>query len=81
MKFNPGRRTIISTAIGSSLAIVAVAGVGIADAHHTVTLQVDGVSEPVSGFSRTVGQVLDAAGVSVSEHDMVAPALGEPLTE
>lgn len=81
VSFNPGRRTIISTAIGSSLAVVAVAGVGIADAHHTVTLQVDGVSEPVSGFSRTVGQVLDAAGVSVSEHDMVAPALGEPLTE
>lgn len=81
VNLNPGRRTIISTATGLSLAVVAVAGVGVADSHHTVTLQVDGVSEPVSGFSRTVGQVLDAAGVDVSEHDMVAPALGEAVTD
>lgn len=81
MNFNPGRRTIISTATGLSLAVFAVAGAGVAEAHHTVTLQVDGVSEPVSGFSRTVGQVLDAAGVDVSEHDMVAPSLDESLSD
>ena len=81
MNFNPTRRTIISTATGLSLAVFAVAGTGVANAYHTVTLQVDGVSKPVSGFSRTVGEVLDAAGVTVSEHDLVAPTTDETLSD
>ena len=41
--------------------------------HKTVTLDVDGEVSTVSAFGRTVGDVLDAAGVEVGERDLVAP--------
>ena len=80
LEFSPSRRTVIAAASAASLAVVGVAGVGAAAAHNTVTLEVDGVSQPVSGFSRTVSDVINAAGVEVSPHDLVAPAMGEGVS-
>ncbi|HSK27104.1 MAG TPA: ubiquitin-like domain-containing protein [Jiangellales bacterium] len=41
---------------------------------NTVTLSVDGQSESVSTFARTVEGVLDAQGIELGEHDVVAPS-------
>jgi resuscitation-promoting factor RpfB len=40
----------------------------------TVTLSVDGESEQVSTFARDVEGVLDAEGIELGEHDVVAPS-------
>lgn len=74
MKFtHPTRRTAISVAAALSLGIVSIAAGGVAAAHREVTIEVDGVSQPISGFMVTVGDVLKQAGVTPAEHDEVAP--------
>jgi resuscitation-promoting factor RpfB len=40
----------------------------------TVTLSVDGESQQVSTFARTVEGVLDSEGIELGEHDVVAPS-------
>ncbi len=80
ISLHPTRRQIFATASTLSVAMVAVAGTSVATSHREVTLEVDGVSVPVSGFTRTVSDVLDTAGVSVSAHDLVAPALTEDVS-
>jgi uncharacterized protein YabE (DUF348 family) len=47
----------------------------------TVQLTVDGKEQDVRVFGRTVDDVLKAADVDVSKRDVVAPALGERISE
>lgn len=70
---HPSRRTIISTASVLALAMTATAGASVAASHHDVTIEVDGVSAPVSGFFTTVDDVLASAGVKLGAHDLLAP--------
>ncbi|MEO6512156.1 MAG: transglycosylase family protein [Nocardioides sp.] len=62
---------------------LAVAGTTIAYASMTksVTLSLDGRTHDVTAFGGTVGDVLDAQGVDVGDHDQVAPALDEPIRD
>ena len=46
-----------------------------------VTLSLDGQSEEVSVMGDTVGDVLDAEGIEVGDHDQVAPDLDEEVTD
>lgn len=78
---HPSRRTVVSVASGLSAAVLAVAGTGVALAHHDVTLEVDGVALPVSGFNSTVSDVLGAAGVELAAHDLVAPAADQTVAD
>ncbi len=46
-----------------------------------VTLSLDGQSEEVSVMGDTVGDVLDAEGIEIGDHDQVAPDLDEEVTD
>lgn len=81
ISFHPSRRQTIATASVLSFAMVAVAGTSVAAGHHDVMVEVDGVTRPVTGFQKTVGDVLDSAGVAVSGHDLVAPGLDRPVSD
>lgn len=48
--------------------------------HKSVDVQVDGANIKVEGFARTVGDLLSAGDIAVGEHDLVVPALGEPVS-
>jgi len=60
---------------------VLAAVVGYVVVHKTVTLSVDGRTSSVSTTSATVGEVLDAEGVTVGVHDVVAPAVDAEVNE
>ncbi|MFC7492685.1 MULTISPECIES: ubiquitin-like domain-containing protein [unclassified Nocardioides] len=74
------RPVMIATA---AVAVLAVAGStwGYSALSKSVTLTLDGKSEEVSAFGGTVGDVLAAQGVEVSDRDEVAPALDEEITD
>ncbi len=67
----------------STVAVLAVAGTTIGYAHmsKTVTLSLDGKAQQVTASGDTVGDVLDAQGIHVDNHDMVAPALGQQVDD
>lgn len=66
---------------GAALLLVAGATTAFAGLHKTVTVEVDGSPVEVSAFGRSVGQVLAAGDITVGEHDLVAPGLGEPVRD
>ena len=67
----------------AALAFVAVGGTtyGYSSLGTTVTVSVDGQAREVSSRESTVGGVLEAQGIEVGAHDIVAPALDEPVEE
>jgi resuscitation-promoting factor RpfB len=67
--------TAVFAVVAASLAYVV--------ARKTVTVSVDGRphSVTVTGFSTTVGDVLQAEGVSVGAHDAVAPSLSTSVSD
>jgi uncharacterized protein YabE (DUF348 family) len=87
------RRTPVPTtsAISSRVARVAAQGLvlalvtggtsAVALMHKTVTLDVDGTTTQVSGFGRTVGDLLADARVEAGDRDLVAPGLDEPVAD
>lgn len=75
------RRTVITAASALTVAVMGVTGIGIANAHRNVTVEVDGVAKPVSGFFSTVEGALGAAGFQPGEHDLVAPGTHENVED
>ncbi|CAN5550318.1 hypothetical protein BH11ACT8_BH11ACT8_33990 [soil metagenome] len=73
------------TVLGSLVAVVllAVAGTtyGYASMSNTMTLSVDGQAREISSRAATVGDVLDSEGITVGDHDIVAPGLDEPVED
>jgi uncharacterized protein YabE (DUF348 family) len=70
--------------LGAQAAVLTalVAGTAAYAAHDTtVQLTVDGKEQDVRVFGRTVDDVLKAADVDVNKRDVVAPALGERISE
>jgi len=63
------------------LCVLAVVGGTYAATHKTVTITVDGTAQEVSTFSGSVGGALDAAGLTVSEHDSLAPGADDPISD
>ncbi len=63
--------------------VLAVAGstLGYAALTSTVTVSLDGQSHEVTATGDTVGEVLAAEGVTVSDHDEVAPDIDEAVTD
>ncbi len=66
-----------------ALVVVAVVGttIGYAAMSKSVTLSLDGKSREVSALGGTVGDLLEAEGVEVGEHDQVAPSLDQPISD
>ncbi|AOZ72977.1 hypothetical protein BK816_06475 [Boudabousia tangfeifanii] len=77
--WQPNPRIVWSVAAVSAAAVIGLSASQISAAHHDVTLEVDGVSRPVSVFGNQVAQALDAAGVELAPHDQVTPALDSRL--
>jgi uncharacterized protein YabE (DUF348 family) len=63
--------------------VLALAGttVGYAALNRTVTLSLDGQEREVTTMGNTVGDILDAEGIEVGEHDVVAPSEDESIDD
>ena len=48
---------------------------------NSVTVSLDGEPREVTSMAGTVGEVLDAEGIEVGEHDQVVPSVDETVTE
>lgn len=75
----PRRRAFAALGIA---AVVALGGaVAAAAAHKDVQITVDGSTTTVGTFAGAVGSVLEAEGIEVGEHDLVVPAVDEPVAD
>ncbi|QWW20048.1 G5 domain-containing protein [Schaalia sp. 19OD2882] len=81
LNLTPSRRVVLSTASLFTVAVLAIAGAGVVRAHDRVTLEVDGVSVPVTTWNGTTAGVLAAAGVEVGPHDLVQPEMHADLSD
>ncbi|WP_026460305.1 resuscitation-promoting factor [Schaalia suimastitidis] len=77
----PTRRTVLTASAASAAAIIAIASAGAIAAHREVVVEVDGVSVPVTGFFSDVQGALSTAGINLGQHDQVAPALAETVSD
>lgn len=75
------RRTLAALVTAVTLALVAGVVTAMALDSKSVTLSLDGTATQVSTDADTVGDVLAAEGVDVSERDVVAPGLDATVTE
>ena len=66
-----------------ALVIAAVAGttVGYAALSKDVTLTLDGKTTQISAIGGTVGEVLASEGIAITDKDLVAPSMGEEVTD
>lgn len=76
----PSKRAVLSSASAASLMLCGIAGIGVAHAHSTVNLEVDGVIRPVSTWAHSVSDVLSDAGISIGEHDLVQPSIHQQVS-
>ena len=70
--------------LGVAAVVVALAiggGVAAASLNKTVTVTVDGQAQEVSTFSGSVEGALDSAGITIAEHDVVAPAADAEISD
>ena len=73
-------RVLVLLAVVATAAVVgSLVGYSVLSA--TVQLTVDGESRQVSAVGNTVEDVLAAEGIEISEHDLVAPGLDEPVSD
>jgi uncharacterized protein YabE (DUF348 family) len=72
----------IIAAVGATAAVVVAGGsVAYAAKSKHVTVSVDGHQQKVHTFASTVGDALEARGITVGEHDHVAPAVDSKLDD
>jgi len=76
------RKSIIA-AVGATAAVAVAAGgtAGYATKSKNVTVSVDGQVQKVHTFGSTVQDALNAKGITVGEHDVVAPSPDSKLTD
>jgi uncharacterized protein YabE (DUF348 family) len=72
---------VLATLVAVVVAAVAGTTVGYAALSKDVTLTLDGRTQQVSAIGDTVGDVLAAEGIDVSDKDLVAPAVDETVTD
>lgn len=80
VSLKPSRTVVISVASATALLVAGTAAAAVGTSYRHVTLEVDGVSRDVSGFFSTAGDALSTAGVSVGDHDLVAPAADQRVS-
>ena len=76
-----GWRKPVLIGAAALVCVVAIAGGVVAKMNKTITISVDGVSQEVSTLSGSVDGALDAAGVTVAEHDTLAPAADAEIND
>lgn len=72
---HPTRKAVVATAWVASATMALVAAGGIMSSRAELTLEVDGVSQPITTWGGSVSSVLARAGVAVGEHDLIQPSL------
>ena len=72
---------VLATLVGLVVAAVAGTTIGYAALSKDVTLSLDGTTTHVSAFGETVGDVLEAEGVTVTDKDLVAPGVDEQVSD
>jgi uncharacterized protein YabE (DUF348 family) len=76
------RKRIILIAVNVAVILGVVGGtVAYATLSKTVTLSIDGEEQRVHTFGRDVGDVLEAEGIELSSHDVVAPDVDSEVNE
>ncbi|MGE9808161.1 MULTISPECIES: transglycosylase family protein [unclassified Janibacter] len=74
--------TLIRRAAQTGVVGALVLGVsGVAMADKSVAVAVDGKTTTVHAFGGTVGDVLEKQGISVGQHDVVVPGVGEEVED
>src|SRR4051794_10689703 len=68
------RKIIPIAAAGAAALVIAGGTFGYVSANKDVTLSVDGAAAEVHSTAGTVGDLLKARGISLTDHDVVAPA-------
>ena len=74
-------KTVLATLVAVVVAAVAGTTVGYAALSKDVTLTLDGRTTQVSAIGDTVGDVLAAEGIELTDKDLVAPAVDETVTD
>jgi uncharacterized protein YabE (DUF348 family) len=74
-------RAALAVIVGAVVLAVAATGVGYAAMSKTVTLSLDGKTREVKTFSGNVGEVLEDQGISLSDHDVVAPSVTSSISD
>ena len=74
-------KAVLATLVAVVVAAVAGTTVGYAALTKDVTLTLDGRTTHVSAIGDTVGDVLAAEGIDVTEKDLVAPAVSEDVSD
>ncbi len=74
-------KAVLATLVGVIVAAVVGTTVGYAALSKDVTLTLDGRTTQVSAIGDTVGDVLAAEGIDVTDKDLVAPAIDERVTD
>jgi uncharacterized protein YabE (DUF348 family) len=74
-------KTLFVSLVAVIIAAIGGTTVGYAALNKSVTLSLDGQSQTVSAMGGTVGDVLAGQGIEVTDKDLVAPALDEPVED
>ncbi len=77
----PQRRTVLACTASASAFMFVLSGVSIASSRVQTTLEVDGVSQPITVWGGTVQSVLEKADIEVGEHDLVQPSPSSPIPD
>jgi uncharacterized protein YabE (DUF348 family) len=74
-------KAVLSVLVAVILTAVAGTTIGYAALSKSVTLSLDGRAEEVNAMGSTVGDVLQAQGIEITDKDLVAPSLGETVED
>ncbi len=74
-------KKLLAALVGAVVIALAASAAGYASMRKTVTVAVDGHPSKVSSLGGTVGDVLDAQGISVGRHDVVVPSPNTPIDD
>ncbi len=74
-------KAVLATLVATVVVAVGGSTIGYAALTKSVTLSLDGRAETVSALGGTVGDVLAAEGVEITDKDLVAPAVDEPVED
>jgi resuscitation-promoting factor RpfB len=74
-------KTVLAVLVAAIVLAVGGTTVGYAALNKSVTLSLDGRAEKVSAMGGTVGDVLESEGIEVTDRDLVAPGVDQPIEE
>ncbi len=74
-------KAVLAALVGVVALAVAGTTAGYSALSTSVTLSIDGQPEQVRAMGDTVGEILEAEDISVTERDIVAPSLDEPVQD